>query len=81
MFAIGLLFYFAFSASLGDGLERTMEDAGIEEQEGTYSGLLSYGDDYPAAFAAGLMGAGMTFVVVYAFFRISRRRRKVKEKR
>ncbi len=80
LFAIGLVFYFAFSASLGDGLERTMEDAGIEEQGGSYTGPLSYGDDYLAAFAAGLAGAGMTFAVVYAFFRFARRHREAEEK-
>ncbi|MDD1768719.1 MAG: hypothetical protein LUQ55_01900 [Methanomassiliicoccales archaeon] len=79
--AIGLVFYFAFSATYGDGLERTMEDAGVEEHEASYTGPFSYGDDYLTALATGLIGAGITLIAVYGFLKISRKRRNAEERR
>jgi len=64
LFAMGLVGYFAFSAGHGDGLEVTMEEAGEEEGEQVYSSPLDYGDDYPSAFLAGIIGFGICAVVV-----------------
>ena len=59
-FAVGLVFFFIFSASYGDGLQRTMEGAGVEEPEPVYHAPLDYGGNYPAAFVMGALG----FVIV-----------------
>jgi uncharacterized membrane protein YfcA len=75
LFAIGLVFYFMFSAAYGDGLERTMEESGTEEQGPFYTAPFDYGDDYLAALVAGLIGAGITFGIVYAYLRVVRRKR------
>ncbi|UCD92789.1 MAG: cobalt transporter [Methanobacteriota archaeon] len=55
IFALSLIFYFIFSAPYGDGLERTMEEAGVEG-EPVFEAPLSYGDDYFTTFAMGLIG-------------------------
>jgi hypothetical protein len=75
LFAIGLVLYFAFSAAYGDGLERTMEEAGVGEQPSVYNAPLAYGDDYLTALVTGLVGAGITFGAVYGYLRIVRRRK------
>ena len=59
-FAVGLVFFFIFSAPYGDGLEKTMEGAGVEEPEPVYHAPLDYGGNYPAAFVMGALG----FVIV-----------------
>jgi hypothetical protein len=59
-FAVGLVFFFIFSAPYGDGLEKTMENAGVQEPEPVYHAPFEYGGNYPAAFIMGVLG----FVVV-----------------
>ena len=56
VFAVGLVFFFLFSAEYGDGLEKTMEEAGVEEGEPAYEAPLDYGGDYLTAFAMGIAG-------------------------
>ncbi len=65
-FAVFLVLYFAFSADKGDGLEKTMEDSGTSEGEPLYKAPFSYGEDYPAALAAGVFGifATLGFVIL-----------------
>ncbi len=71
IFAVGLVFFFLFSAAYGDGLERTMEEAGVEEHDPVYQAPFSYGDDYLTALLAGILGFGLTFGVVFAYFKIA----------
>ena len=75
LFAIGLVFYFMFSATYGDGLEKTMEESGIQEHVPVYTAPFAYGDDYFAALVAGLIGGGITFGIVYGYLRVARRKR------
>ena len=65
-FAVGLVLFFIFSAPYGDGLERTMEGAGVEEPEPLYRAPLDYGEDYPAALAMGILGFATVLLVALA---------------
>lgn len=56
VFALSLPLYFLYSSEGEDGLERTMSDAGVEEQDQVLSAPFSYGDEYFAALFAGLLG-------------------------
>lgn len=76
LFAIGLVGYFAFSAAFPDGLERVMEDNGIEEGEPFYTAPLSYGEDYWGALLAGLAGFAITFGLVYLYLKGMKARNK-----
>lgn len=62
VFMIGALGYFAFSADGPDGLERTMENAGVAEQGPVYDAPLDYGENYQAYLLTGAIG----FVAVIA---------------
>lgn len=65
-FAVGLVFFFQFAADLGDGLERTMEEGGTGEST-EYDAPLSYGDDYPHALLAGIVGFCVVFALVVGY--------------
>ena len=65
LFAVGLGFYFVFSAGLGDGLESTLERAGLREPESIFKAPLDYGDNYPVAFLAGITGFVVVLLVVF----------------
>lgn len=56
VFALALPLYFLYSSEGEDGLERTMSDAGVGEQEQLLSAPFSYGEEYFAALFAGLLG-------------------------
>ena len=71
-FAVGLVFFFIFSAPYGDGLERTMENAGVEEQEPVYRAPLDYGGNYPAALAMGCLGFIMVLGSAYLIVKMMR---------
>lgn len=75
LFAIGLMLYFMFSATYSDGIEKTMEQSGIQEHRPVYTAPFAYGDDYFTALVAGLIGAGITFGTVYGYLRVVRRKR------
>jgi hypothetical protein len=64
IFAIGLVFFFIFSAPYGDGLEKTMEEADAEEGEPMYEAPLDYGEDYLTAFAMGVIGFFAVLLVI-----------------
>ena len=64
LFAVGLVGYFVFSEPYGDGLEVTMEEAGVEDSEPVYSAPLDYGDNYPLAFSMGCLGLGIILLCV-----------------
>ena len=68
-FSVGLVGFFAFSAAYGDGLEVTMEKAGLNEVAPVFSGILSYGDSYFAALVAGLVGFAITVGAVLLYWR------------
>ncbi len=76
LFAIGLVGYFAFSAAFPDGLERVMEDNGLEESEPFYTAPLSYGEDYWGALIAGITGFAITFGLMYLYLRGMKARNK-----
>jgi len=65
IFAIGAVGYWIFSSELPDGLERTMEDAGVTEDSAAYQAPLSYGDNYLDYLLMGLVG--FTSVLAIAF--------------
>ncbi|MGQ9581917.1 MAG: PDGLE domain-containing protein [Thermoplasmatota archaeon] len=73
-FAVGLVLFFIFSAPYGDGLEKTMDDAGVEEGEPVYSAPLDYGEDYFTAFAMGVLGFVVVLVSAYALGRVLRKK-------
>ena len=56
VFTIGTVGYWIFSAGMPDGLERTMENAGIGEQEPVYKAPMDYGGDYPMYILMGAVG-------------------------
>lgn len=62
IFAVSAIGYFAFSADKPDGLEQTMENAGIAEQQPVYVAPLDYGNTYPGYLLAG--GIGFVAVLV-----------------
>jgi hypothetical protein len=66
-FAVGLVFYFIFSAAFGDGLEKTMENAGVEEQKPVYTAPLSYGDNYHMALVMGIVGFAAVLGCAFLF--------------
>lgn len=72
LFALGLVLFFMFSASMGDGLETVMDLAGVEEGEPLFGGLLGYGEDYLAALLAGVVGFAAVFAAVFLYFRRAR---------
>lgn len=71
VFALGLVFYFTFSAGQGDGLESTMEEAGVEE-DSFYDAPFDYGNDWGSAFVAGAIGFLLTFGLIYGYTRLDK---------
>lgn len=72
--AVGLVLFFALSSNLADGLERTMEDANVEEGESFYHAPLDYGSGYFSALTAGIVGLILTLLLIVAIGRIVRKR-------
>ena len=64
IFAVGLVFFFIFSAPYGDGLEKTMEKAGVEESEFAYHAPLDYGDSYPVSLVMGVVGSLIVLIAL-----------------
>jgi len=56
VFALALPLYFIYSADGGDGLEVTMDEAGVSEGEPLLTSPFSYGETYFAALFAGILG-------------------------
>lgn len=71
VFAVGLIFYWIFSAQYGDGLEKTMERAGVAEKEQVYSAPLGYGGNYAASFAMGTVGFFAVLAVALVWGKLS----------
>ncbi len=74
LFAVGLELFFIFSAPYGDGLEKTLERAHVEEPEPVYKAPLDYGDNYAEAFVSGLIGFAAVFAIGYGTAKILGRR-------
>lgn len=74
LFSIGLIFYFIFSADYGDGLEKTMENAGVEEGKPAYKAPFSYGDNYPFTFLMGCVGFFLVLCCVYLYGKVVRKK-------
>jgi cobalt/nickel transport protein len=70
IFAAGLVFFFLFSAPYGDGLEKTMEEGEVEEDEPVYQAPLDYGDNYLASFAMGVVGFFVVLLVLLVLGRL-----------
>jgi hypothetical protein len=73
IFAVGLVGFYIFSAQYGDGLEVTMEDAGVEEAEPVHTSPLNYGDNYLATLTFGIIGFIVTLFAVYLLARLLRK--------
>jgi len=74
IFAVGLVGSYIFSASYGDGLEVTMEDAGLEEAEPVYSSPLSSGENYFETLVMGIIGFFVTLLACLLLLRFMRKR-------
>lgn len=74
VFAIGLVGFYIFSAEYGDGLEVTMEEAGVEDPEPLYTSPLDYGEDYGSTLVIGVIGFFVTLVAGYAIARTMRKK-------
>ena len=72
LFAVFLPLYYAFSYGKGDGLEQTVSEGGGASGEPGWPGLLGYGDDPAATFAAGVLGLGLAFAAAYGLLRATR---------
>lgn len=74
IFCIGLVFFFMFAEPYGDGLEKTMENADVEEGEPNYNAPLDYGDNYFTALLMGLMGFVIVLCYVLLFAKFMRKK-------
>jgi hypothetical protein len=72
--AIGLALFFAISAGLPDGLEKTMELGDVEEGEPYHDAPLDYGSDYPTSLAMGALGLTLVLLLILGFAIIVRNR-------
>lgn len=73
-FAVGLVLFFIFSAPYGDGLEKTMENAGVEESEPVYHAPLDYGGNYYSGLLMGVLGFFIVLGSAYLFGRMMGKR-------
>ncbi len=78
-FAVGLVGYFAFSAMHNDGLEKVMEENGVQEGEPVYHAPFDYGSSYSSALLAGLVGFGVTLGAVYGYMKLRKRSEKAEQ--
>ena len=74
IFAVGLVGFYIFSAQYGDGLEVTMENAGVEEAEPVYTGPLSYGGSFFESLAMGIIGFFITLAICLLFLKLLRKK-------
>jgi cobalt/nickel transport system permease protein len=73
-FAVGLIGFFSFSAAYGDGLEVTMERAGVHEIEPLFTSILGYGNGYGGVLLAGIIGFGIILISIMAYWAVKRSR-------
>lgn len=71
-FAVGLIGFFSFSAAYGDGLEVTMQRAGVQEIKPFFTSILNYGNDYGGALLAGTIGFVLILASILVYWVIKR---------
>ncbi len=74
VFALALPLYFLYASEGSDGLEKTMEDAGVGEGEPLVTAPLGYGESYMAALMAGIIGFLVVALVSLGLLRMLRGR-------
>lgn len=74
-FSLGLVGFYTFSYMYGDGLERTMQDNGIDEKQQSYSSPLDYGNGYGSTLIMGLLGFAIVLVAMMGFWLVAKRNR------
>lgn len=79
LFAIGLVGFYVFSATSGDGLESTMEENGVSEGEPVWSAPLDYGDDYGGSLVMGIVGFFLILSLMLGLFLRARSRKRSKQ--
>jgi hypothetical protein len=79
LFAIGLVFFFLFAEPYGDGLEKTMENSEVEEEEQSYTAPLDYGDNYAAALIMGIVGFVIVLLCVLLYARYMRKKNEARD--
>ena len=70
VFAIGLVGFFMFSNGLPDGLDKTLEENGVEESEPAYHAPLDYGGDFKTTLLMGGIGFALTLLAVLAVLKL-----------
>lgn len=65
IFALGAAGYWAFSADMPDGLEQTMQNAGIVERESAYNAPLDYEGDSAMLLVMGAIGFFAVLTVTF----------------
>lgn len=79
IFAVGLIFFFLYAEPYGDGLEKTMENAEVEEEEQSYSAPLDYGDNYIAALIMGIVGFVIVLFCVLLYAKFMRKKNETRD--
>jgi uncharacterized membrane protein len=79
IFAIGLVFFFLLAEPYGDGLEKTMENSEVEEEEPSYSAPLDYGDNYFAALIMGVVGFVIVLLCVLLYAKFMRKKNEARD--
>lgn len=75
VFSVGLVGFYIFSSMYGDGLERTMQDSGVQEGESQYTAPLDYGESYGGSLVMGIVGFVLVLAVVLGFMLVARNRK------
>jgi cobalamin biosynthesis protein CbiM len=75
IFAVALVGFFIFSASLPDGLEQVLGSQGFTEGTPVFQSPFGYGSNYLEALLAGLLGFGLILAMVLGFRYVAARRK------
>ncbi len=75
-FAIGLVGFYAFSAMYGDGLEKVMEDNGVEEADQIWTAPLDYGEAYLGSLVMGIVGFFIVFILFLGLYLVVKKRKR-----
>jgi uncharacterized membrane protein len=60
----------------GDGLEKVMEDNGIEEADQIWTAPLDYGEAYLGSLIMGIVGFFIVFVLFLGLYLVVKKRKK-----
>jgi len=75
VFAVGLVGFYAFSAMYGDGLEKTMDDNGVSEDDPVWEAPFDYGSDYSATLVMGILGFLIVLAVTMGYLMMVRKKK------